>query len=73
MAAAKGGSSKSAGQGKKPHKNKPVSKKYKHYKIDGEHVKRMKKSCPRCGMGTFLADHKTRLYCGKCRYTEFLK
>lgn len=31
------------------------------------------KTCPRCGDGTFLAKHKDRLYCGKCRYTEFLQ
>ncbi|MEK6850502.1 MAG: 30S ribosomal protein S27ae [Nanoarchaeota archaeon] len=41
-----------------------------HYKIDGEKVTR-DKSCPRCGPGIFLANHKTRLFCGKCHYTEF--
>jgi len=66
MATMKGGATKE-GKGKKPHKNKPTSKKYSHYK-DG---KRNKKGCPRCGPGTFLADHKNRSYCGKCHYTEF--
>jgi len=65
------GTSKAGGKGKKPHKNKPISKKYKFYKVDGDKVIREKKHCPRCGPGTFLADHKTRLYCGKCHYTEF--
>ncbi len=57
-------------KGKKPHKNKPTSKKYTHYKIDGEKVIR-DKSCPRCGPGVFLMNHNGRLYCGKCHYSEF--
>lgn len=65
-----GGAAKD-GKGKKPHKNKPTGKKYKHYTINGETIKRTK-SCPRCGPGTFLANHKTRLHCGKCNYTEFI-
>ncbi|MBI5636070.1 30S ribosomal protein S27ae [Candidatus Micrarchaeota archaeon] len=32
-----------------------------------------KKSCPKCGGGTHLADHANRLYCGKCKYTEMKK
>lgn len=71
MAAPTGGKAKD-NQGKKPHKNKPTSKKYSHYKVEGENVKRTKKHCPRCGQGVFLADHKTRLYCGRCHYTEFI-
>lgn len=58
-------------KGKKPHKNKPTSKKYKHYIIQGDKVIRGK-TCPRCGPGIFLANHKGRLYCGKCKYTEFI-
>jgi small subunit ribosomal protein S27Ae len=54
-------------QGKKPHKNKPTSKKYEHY----SNGKKKDKTCPRCGPATFLANHKTRLSCGKCKYTEF--
>lgn len=65
-----GGSSKS-GEGKKPHKNKPTSVKYKHFSISGENVKRGK-TCMKCGAGTFMAVHKDRLTCGKCHYTEFL-
>jgi ubiquitin-small subunit ribosomal protein S27Ae len=68
MATMKGGSSKEK-KGKKPHKNKPTGKKYSHY----ENGKVKKKHCPRCGPGTFLANHKGRLYCGKCHYTEFAK
>lgn len=68
MGTQKGGS-KTDSQGKKPHKNKPTSKKYSLY-LDG---KKKNKTCPRCGPGNFLADHKNRLYCGKCHYTEFIK
>ena len=71
MASLKGGSGGDK-KGKKPHKNKPTSKKYEHYVISGENIKRGK-MCPRCGGGVFLAVHKDRLYCGKCAYTEFLK
>ncbi|MBI4021412.1 MAG: 30S ribosomal protein S27ae [Candidatus Aenigmarchaeota archaeon] len=41
------------------------------YAIVGEKLERKKKSCPRCGAGTYLAQHKSRLTCGKCEYTEF--
>lgn len=58
-------------KGKKPHKNKPTSKKYTKYKIDGSTIKRAK-SCPRCGPGVFLMDTKDRVYCGKCHYSEFV-
>ena len=71
MATKKGGSKKER-KGKKPHKNKPTSKKYKHYFIEGDKIVRKKKFCPRCGPGTFLADSNNRLYCGKCHYTEFV-
>jgi ubiquitin-small subunit ribosomal protein S27Ae len=59
-------------KGKKPHKNKPTSKKYSKYKIEGNKVARTLKFCPRCGPGVFLMNSKGRLYCGKCHYTEFL-
>jgi len=58
-------------KGKKPHKNKPTSKKYSKYKIEGTKVTRTLKFCPRCGPGVFLMNSKGRLYCGKCHYTEF--
>lgn len=59
-------------KGKKPHKNKPLGKKFEHYTIDGSKVVRSP-SCPRCGLGIFLAEHKGRMHCGKCNYTEFAK
>jgi len=57
-------------KGKKPHKNKPTSKKYTKYKIEEGKIKRSA-NCPRCGPGIFLMNSKGRQYCGKCRYTEF--
>ena len=56
---------------KRKGKNKPTSKKFKFYKIEGDTVKR-DKYCPRCGPGVFLMKAKDRLYCGKCHFTEFL-
>ena len=61
-----GGSSKDQ-KGKKPHKNKPTSQKYKKYSADGKKGK----VCPRCGPANFLAIHKDRVHCGKCNYSEF--
>ena len=57
-------------KGKKPHKNKPTSKKYTKYIIEGDKVKRAR-VCPRCGPGVFLMQAKDRLYCVKCHLTEF--
>ncbi len=57
-------------KGKKPHKNKPTSKKYTKYKIEGDIVKR-ERFCPRCGPGIFLMNSQGRVYCGKCHYSEF--
>ena len=69
MAKKKGGANK---KGKGSHKNQPLGKKYEHFTIEGESMKR-DKHCPRCGAGIFLAKHKGRLYCGKCHYTEFFE
>ncbi len=38
------------------------AKKFKPYKSA--------RSCPKCGSGVRLADHKDRLSCGKCGYFE---
>ena len=45
----------------------------KFYSLSGSSLERKKKFCPRCGPGTFLAQHPKRLYCGRCSYTEFEK
>jgi ubiquitin-small subunit ribosomal protein S27Ae len=59
-------------KGKKKHVNKPTSKKYTKYKIEGGKLKK-ERFCPRCGPGVFLLIAKDRVYCGKCHYSEFSK
>ncbi|MDD1705200.1 MAG: 30S ribosomal protein S27ae [Methanoregula sp.] len=44
-----------------------------HYKVEGAKVTTTKKFCPRCGPGVMMAEHKDRIACGKCGYTEFKK
>jgi len=62
---------------KKPEKKeKPKAPKrriqvYKLYKVEGDVLTRLKKECPRCGKGYFMAEHKDRLSCGNCGYTTF--
>ena len=41
------------------------------FKIEGDKLTRLRKACPKCGAGVFLAEHKDRLSCGGCGYTEF--
>jgi len=43
---------------------------WKKYKIEGGKAIPLGKFCPRCGEGFFLAEHKNRLTCGKCGYSE---
>jgi ubiquitin-small subunit ribosomal protein S27Ae len=62
---------KSEKKGKKPHKNKPTSKKYSKYKVEGDKISLQGKFCPRCGPGIFLMVNQGRKYCGKCHYSEF--
>lgn len=49
------------------------SKQWEMVKVEGDKIKRIKKLCPRCGEGTYMAEHKDRFYCGKCRMTEWKK
>lgn len=44
-----------------------------YFKLEGDKIARTKKHCPKCGPGVFLAEHKDRVSCGKCGYTEFIK
>jgi len=60
-----------AGGTKRKKKNKPTSKKYSKYRIEGDRVIR-EKTCPRCGPGVFLMNAKDRSYCGRCHLTEFI-
>ncbi|BDA46170.1 Ubiquitin-40S ribosomal protein S27a [Coccomyxa sp. Obi] len=71
------------GGGKKRKKKtytKPKKQKHKHKKIkmrvlkffkvdDSGKVQRLRKSCPTCGPGIFMATHFNRVYCGKCHMT----
>lgn len=58
-------------KGKKPHKNKPTSKKYLKYTISEDGTLKKERFCPRCGPGIFLMKAENRFYCGKCHYSEF--
>ncbi len=53
---------------KKPKKRTPISA---YYKVEGDHIVRTHRTCPKCGEGYFLAEHKDRWTCGHCGYTEF--
>jgi small subunit ribosomal protein S27Ae len=46
---------------------------WEYYEVKEGAISRKRKNCPRCGSGTFLAEHKERMYCGRCGYTEFEK
>ena len=54
-------------------KKKVSPKVWSFYKVQAAGVVRVKKECPRCGKGVFLAEHSDRLSCGKCGYTQFKK
>ncbi len=58
---------------KKKVKPKKSSKRYSLYQISGDKIDRKNRSCPKCGVGIFMAKHKDRVVCGKCHYTEFIK
>ena len=45
----------------------------KYYKIEGDKLVRIRRSCPKCGPSFFLAEHYDRWTCGRCHYTVFKK
>jgi len=47
----------------KPHQYYSVGK-------DGK-LERKRRFCPRCGDGTFMAEHSDRYTCGSCGFTDF--
>ena len=55
---------------KKPKKPKRTSNVSKNYKVTGDKVEKLNKSCPKCGPAVFMAKHKNRDTCGKCGYME---
>ena len=42
-----------------------------HYEVQDGKLVRLRKECPKCGPGVFMARHADRQACGKCGYTEF--
>lgn len=58
---------------KKKSKPKKPSARWKNYQVSGNKAEKKGKFCPKCGVGIFLAQHKDRLTCGKCKYVEFTK
>lgn len=56
-------------KGKKKVRKTKTSKKWTLY----EAGKRKNKFCIKCGPGIFMANHKNRISCGKCGYTEYIK
>ena len=45
-------------------------------KVEGDKINRLKRPCPRCGSGTYMASHKEkngriRYNFGKCHMTEW--
>lgn len=61
-----------ADKDKKKAKTIRVAKK-DFYKVEEGKVQRTRSHCPKCGPGVFMAEHKNRVSCGKCGYTEFKK
>ena len=56
----------SDGEAKKESKHKV----YKYYKVNGKTLERTREVCPKCGPGTFMANHKDRKTCGKCHFSK---
>jgi len=52
--------------------NKKISKS-ERYDVSTGVLKRKNKSCPKCGPGVFMGEHKDRVSCGKCGYLEMRK
>jgi small subunit ribosomal protein S27Ae len=55
----------------KPKAPKRRVKVHKLFKVDGDSLTRLRKECPRCGRGYFMAQHEGRLTCGNCGYTTY--
>ena len=54
-------------------KKKEKQKKSEFYEVKADTLVRKRKTCPKCGPGTFMAEHKDRMHCGTCSYTEWKK
>ena len=62
--------SKTRKRGKKKHKPGRSSKKYEKYAVQGTSLTRNGRTCPKCGLGVHMAEHKDRYACGKCGFME---
>ncbi|MBS3119434.1 30S ribosomal protein S27ae [Candidatus Woesearchaeota archaeon] len=71
MAKEKAQKTEKKGKGEK--KGKPAYRVSKIYEVSGDSLKRKNQYCPKCGPGTFLANHSNRSSCGKCGYAEMKK
>lgn len=49
------------------------TKRWEILKVEGNKIKRKKRTCPRCGDGVYMAEHEDRYYCGQCHMTEWKK
>ncbi len=58
-------------KGKKEKKKNTKQPKSALYETKGESVERKRRNCPKCGPGVMMAEHRDRVHCGKCGYTEF--
>ena len=56
---------------KKAKKKKKPFNIHKLYEKKGEALSRKTRFCDKCGPGFFMAAHKGRFSCGKCKYTVF--
>lgn len=72
MAAKKKGAKKPAKEKTTEKKKRATSKVSNNYSVEGNKLQRKNQFCPKCGVGTFLANHKDRKTCGKCGYMEKL-
>ncbi len=62
---------KKPGKKVKPKAPKRRIQAHKLFKVDGDSITRLRKECPRCGRGYFMAQHANRLTCGNCGYTTY--
>jgi len=46
---------------------------WKYYRVEGGALVRLRRECPRCGPGVFMAQHADRLHCGRCGHTIWLE
>lgn len=54
-------------------KKKSKGKKSDFYQVSSDKAERKRISCPKCGAGIFMAEHKDRQTCGKCGFTQWKK